>query len=108
MTDPPRPQTFVADAITAALRFPTFRRVWLASLLANLGILIQGVGAAWAMRQMTSSADEVTFVQTAFLLPMELISMPAGAIADMHDRRIVALVALSIELCGAAALSLLD
>ena len=62
------------------------------------GILIQGVGAAWAMTQMTSSADKVALVQTALMLPIMLISMPAGAIADMHDRRIVALVSLSIAL----------
>ena len=74
----------------AAATFPVFRRIWLASLLSNLGLLIQGVGAAWAMTQMTSSADKVALVQTALMLPVMLISMPAGAIADMHDRRIVA------------------
>lgn len=67
---------------------------------------MQGVGAAWAMTRMTSSADQVALVQTALMLPIMLISMPAGAIADMHDRRIVALVALSIELCGAVALTM--
>lgn len=97
-----------ADGIAAPLRFPTFRRVWLASLIANLGILIQGVGAAWAMTQMTSSADQVALVQTALMLPVMLIAMPAGATADMHDRRIVAMIALSVELCGAIALTLLD
>lgn len=51
--------------ILAPLRFRTYRRVWLASLLANLGILMQGVGAAWAMTQMTSSADQVALVQKA-------------------------------------------
>ena len=84
-----------------------FRRIWLASLLSNLGLLIQGVGAAWAMTQMTSSADKVALVQTALMLPIMLISMPAGAIADMHDRRIVALVSLSIALVGATALTVL-
>ena len=84
-----------------------FRRIWLASLLSNLGLLIQGVGAAWAMTQMTSSADKVALVQTALMLPIMLISMPAGAIADMHDRRIVALVSLLIALVGATALTVL-
>jgi MFS family permease len=69
--------------------------------------LIQGVGAAWAMIQMTSSADMVALVQTALMLPIMLISMPAGAIADMYDRRIVALISLSIALAGATALSVL-
>ncbi|WGR97785.1 MFS transporter [Bradyrhizobium sp. ISRA436] len=94
-----------ADGITAPLRHATFRRIWLASLLSNLGILIQGVGAAWAMTQMTSSADKVALVQTALLLPVMLISLPAGAIADMYDRRIVALISLGIACAGATALT---
>jgi MFS family permease len=107
MTDAPKSSRLSADGITAPLRYPTFRRIWLASLLSNLGILIQGVGAAWAMTQMTSSADKVALVQTALMLPIMLISMPAGAIADMHDRRVVALVALSISLIGATTLTTL-
>jgi len=54
-----------ADGIAAPLRHGVFRRIWLASLLSNLGLLIQAVGAAWAMTQMTSSADKVALVQTA-------------------------------------------
>ncbi|WP_407114683.1 MFS transporter [Bradyrhizobium sp. LMG 9283] len=108
MIDPSRPQTFSSEGVVAPLRFRTYRRVWLASLLANLGILMQGVGSAWAMTQMTSSADQVALVQTALMLPIMLTAMPAGAIADMHDRRIVALVALSIELCGAVALTIVE
>jgi MFS family permease len=107
MTDALKSSRLSADGITAPLRYPTFRRIWLASLLSNLGILIQGVGAAWAMTQMTSSADKVALVQTALMLPIMLISMPAGAIADMHDRRVVALVALSISLIGATTLTTL-
>ncbi|MDA9481476.1 MFS transporter [Bradyrhizobium sp. CCBAU 11445] len=98
-------QILSADGITAPLQHRTFRRVWLASLLSNLGILVQGVGAAWAMTQMTASADKVALVQTAMTLPVMLIAIPAGAIADMHDRRVVALAALSIALAGAAALT---
>ncbi len=107
MTNPSKLQTISGNGITAPLRFPAFRRIWLASLLSNLGIQIQGVGAAWAMTQMTPSADKVALVQTALMLPVMLISMPAGAIADMHDRRIVALVSLAIALAGATALTTL-
>src|SRR5215467_16340640 len=105
MTDALKAQMVSTDGITAPLRHTTFRRIWLASLLSNLGILIQGVGAAWAMTQMTSSADKVALVQTALMLPVMMIAMPAGAIADMHDRRVVAMVSLSIALCGATALT---
>jgi MFS family permease len=96
-----------SEKITAPLRYTVFRRIWLASLLSNLGILIQGVGAAWAMTQMASSADKVALVQTALMLPIMLIAMPAGAIADMHDRRIVAMISLAIALTGATTLTVL-
>src|ERR1700684_1465291 len=98
---------FAPDSVTSPLRRVTFRRIWLASLLSHLGLLIQAVGAGWAMTQMTSSADKVALVQTALMLPVMLISMPAGAIADMYDRRIVSIVSLSIALSGATALTML-
>src|ERR1044072_4429829 len=103
MTEPPNR----SDSITAPLRHSIFRRIWLASLLSNLGILIQGVGAAWAMTQMTSEADKGARVQAALMLPVMLISMPAGAIADMHDRRVVSMVSLVIALTGATVLTVL-
>ncbi len=99
--------TAAPDSIVAPLRYVVFRRIWIAGLLSNLGLLIQGVGAAWQMTLMTTSADMVALVQTAALLPTLLISIAAGAIADMHDRRIVALAGLSISLTCASALSLL-
>ncbi len=107
MTDQPKRLGFATDGIAAPLRHAVFRRIWFASLVSNLGILIQGVGAAWAMTQMTSSADKVALVQTALMLPIMLIAMPAGAIADMHDRRIVALISLGIALAGATTLTVL-
>jgi MFS family permease len=107
MTDQPKRSRFAPDSIAAPLRHAVFRRIWLASLVSNLGILIQGVGAAWAMTQMTTSADKVALVQTALMLPIMLIAMPAGAIADMHDRRVVAMVSLAIALVGATALTVL-
>ena len=107
MTDQPNRPMFATDGIAAPLRLPAFRRIWSASLLSNFGLLIQAVGAAWAMTQMTSSADKVALVQTALMLPVMLIAMPAGAIADMYDRRIVSLIALGVALAGATALSVL-
>jgi predicted MFS family arabinose efflux permease len=107
VTDQPKRSRFAPDSIAAPLRHAVFRRIWLASLVSNLGILIQGVGAAWAMTQMTTSADKVALVQTALMLPIMLIAMPAGAIADMHDRRVVAMVSLAIALVGATVLTVL-
>jgi MFS family permease len=108
MTDQSKRTKYATDGIAAPLRHAPFRRIWLASLLSNLGLLIQAVGAAWAMTQMTSSADKVALVQTALMLPIMLIAMPAGAVADMYDRRIVALISLSIGLSGAVTLTVLS
>jgi MFS family permease len=66
-----------------------------------------GVGAAWAMTRMTSSPGLVALVQTALMLPVALVSTPAGALADMFDRRIVGLAALSIALAGSLSLTAL-
>ena len=107
LTGSPKAQVSSPDGITAPLANPTFRRIWLASLLSNLGTLIQGVGVAWAMTLMTSSADMVALVQTALGMPVILVSILAGAFADVHDRRIVALVSLGIALVGATLLAVL-
>jgi MFS family permease len=73
------------------LRYPVFRSVWFASLLSNFGALIQSVGAAWLMMSIARSADMVALVQTSIALPVMLLSLPAGALADNRDRRLVML-----------------
>ena len=42
---PEKPSMFPSDGIGAPLRYPVFRRIWLAGLLSNLGLMINGVGA---------------------------------------------------------------
>jgi MFS family permease len=73
------------------MRYPVFRAVWSASLLANFGALIQSVGAAWLMISIAKSADMVALVQTSIALPVMLLSLAAGALADNRDRRLVML-----------------
>ena len=89
------------------LRERTYRRIWSASVLSNFGQLILGVGAAWEMTRLTTSASLVALVQTALMLPLMLVSVPAGAIADMYDRRKIALVGLSFATLCAAVLTTL-
>src|SRR5215217_3470615 len=86
----------------------TYRTIWAASLLSNFGLLILGVGAAWEMIRMTGVADKVALVQTALMLPLMLLSLPAGAIADMYDRRKVALTGLGFALAASATLTALS
>ncbi|MDE3175433.1 MAG: MFS transporter [Pseudomonadota bacterium] len=96
-----------SSGVLSPLRHAVFRRIWTASLLSNLGLLIMGVGAAWAMTRMTASADMIALVQTALMLPVAIVSTPAGALADMFDRRKVGLAALAIALAGSLSLTAL-
>ncbi|MFA7554647.1 MAG: MFS transporter [Spongiibacteraceae bacterium] len=89
------------------LREPVFLRIWSASLLSNFGQLILGVGVAWEMTRLTTSPSMVALVQTAMMLPLMLVALPAGAIADMFDRRKVAMFGLSIAACFGSMLSAL-
>ena len=107
MSDTAKGADVPAKGVFAPLRHAAFRRIWTASLLSNLGLLIMGVGAAWSMTQMASSPDKVALVQTALMLPVALLSTIAGAVADMFDRRQVGLAALSIAIAGSACLTLL-
>lgn len=102
MSEASRPGTF------APLRHVLFRNMWLASLFSNLGLFIMGVGAAWVMTQMTTSATMIALVQTALMLPVALFSVASGALADMFDRRKLAMIALAISVSGAAALTIAD
>src|SRR3546814_18254913 len=90
----------------APLRVGVFRRTWSASLFSNVGLLVQGVGAAWAMTELTSAAEMVALVQTASVRPLMLFAMFAGAIADTYDRRKVAMTGILIGLAGAVGLTL--
>ena len=72
--------------IRSPLHVPLFRRVWIASLASNFGILIQSVGASWTMTSMGGSAEMIALVQTAMTLPIVLLSLWAGAVADNPDR----------------------
>lgn len=93
------------SSLAAPLQVPVFRRIWVASLLSNFGLLIQGVGAAWAMVQLHAAPNIVALVQTSLMMPVMFVAMAAGALADMFDRRKVGMAAISIALTGAASLS---
>jgi len=91
----------------APLRTPLFRNIWLASLLSNLGFMFLSVGAAWQMTLLTPRPEIIALVQSALMLPMMLLAIPAGAMADMYDRRKVALAALCVALVAAFSLTVL-
>lgn len=89
------------------LRIAVFRSLWIASFASNVGTLMQSVGAAWLMTSLTSSALLVALVQTATNLPTFLLALPAGALADILDRRKLLLYSQAWMLVAAGLLGLL-
>lgn len=82
-----------ASTTLSPLRIRAFMLILLGSLLSNFGNAIQSVGAAWQMNITGQSADIVALVQSATNLPIMLLALPAGAWADMFNRRTVMLTA---------------
>ncbi len=77
----------MTPAALAPLREPVFRGLWLAWLAANLTMWMNDVAAAWLMTTLTTSPVLVALVQTASTLPVFLLGLPSGALADILDRR---------------------
>lgn len=77
------------------LRHRVFRIIWTSTLVANLGTLIQSVGAGWMMAELTPSHDMIALVQASTTLPIMLLAIPSGALADGFNRRKVMLMSQS-------------
>ena len=75
-------------AAWAPFRIPTFRMLWIVWATANVCLWMNDVAAAWLMTTLTSSAVLIALVQTASSLPVFLLGIPSGALADIVDRRI--------------------
>ena len=71
----------------APLRARVFRALWLAVLASNIGTWMQTVGAQWLLVGRPGAATLVSLVQTATTLPIVLLALPAGVLADSLDRR---------------------
>ena len=69
------------------LRQSVFRALWIASVVSNVGSWMQDVGESWLMTSLTLSPLLVALVETAGSLPVVLAALPAGALADIVDRR---------------------
>jgi len=96
-----------ADAAWAPLREPLFRSLWIAAVVSYTGTWMQNVGAGWLMTQLTTSPLMVSLVQAACAIPVFLVVLPAGALADMIDRRRLLLFTQSWMIVAAAALGIL-
>ena len=74
-------------AVFAPLKGSVYRGLWLASLAANLTMWMNDVAASWLMTSLSTSPVMVAMVQTASTLPVFLLGLPSGALADILDRR---------------------
>src|SRR6516164_5048466 len=91
----------------APLRHRMYRILWLAQFVSNIGTFMQGVGAVWVMLELRQSPAVVALVQTAVALPVLLLGVPAGALADLIDRRRLLLTTQGLMLAAAAALAVM-
>lgn len=95
---------------SALLRQPLFRALWLASVISNIGTTMNDTAAIWTMTTLSHSPLLVSLMQTMSSLPLFLLALPAGALADLVDRRkliIIAQVGAVLTAIGMASLAYL-
>ena len=97
--------TPAAAANASPLSFPVFRALWIATIISNIGTWMHDVGAGWLMTSLSPSPLLVALVQAATTLPMFLLALPAGALADIVDRLRMLLAAQLLGLVAAAILA---
>jgi MFS family permease len=102
VSTPEKPTQSAAPAAATSsawspLRNGLFRSLWIATIVSNIGTWMQDVGAGWLMTSLSSSPSIVALVEAADSLPMMLLALPAGALADILDRRRL-LIAIQVYL----------
>jgi MFS family permease len=100
-------QTTRPASALAPLREPLFRSLWIAAVISYTGTWMQNVGAGWMMTTLTMSPFKVGLVLAAATVPVFLVILPAGALADMVDRRRLLLFAQTWMVLASAALGIL-
>lgn len=95
-----------AESAWSPFRYPSFAVLWTATLISNVGGWMHDVGAGWLMTTLTTSPVMVSLVQTATALPVFLLALPGGALADIVDRRRLLMVSMLVMTLVAAGLGL--
>jgi predicted MFS family arabinose efflux permease len=88
-------------------RHRAFSLLWGASLISNIGGWMHDLAAGWLMTTLTPSPATVALVQTATTLPVFLLALPAGTLADRVDKRRLQIVVQAVMLGIAALLGVL-
>src|SRR2546429_4247227 len=79
--------TAIAKGAWAPLRRPLFRALWISDVVSSIGTWMHDSAAAWLMTLLAPSPLMVSLVQAATTLPLFLLALPGGALADILDRR---------------------
>jgi MFS family permease len=110
-SQPPSVSESAAGNIEASawrpLSNPLFRAIWLAAVASNIGTWMHNVGADWLMTTLAPTPFMVGLMQTAETAPLFLLSLPAGALADIVDRRRLLLYTQAWMLLSAVSLAVL-
>lgn len=96
------------DASLKPLRTPQFKMLWLAAMVSHFGATIQTVAASWTMTTLDPSPELVALVQTAAMAPTVFLALPAGALADTTDRRLMMIISQVVGLLAAGSLAILS
>ncbi len=91
----------------AALRIRAYRRFWLGSLLANLGLWMQTIALGWLVYDLTHAASWLGTVSFCGNAPTLVLGLVGGAIADRASRRLVMTASLVLLAGGSIVLALL-
>src|ERR1700694_6019326 len=114
MKSAPSTETQAPAAVRAAprawapLQTALFRNLWIATIVSNVGTWMQDVGAGWLMTSLSSSPSIVALVEAADSFPLMLLALPAGALADIVDRRRLLIVIQFYLLIVAGTLGILS
>ena len=71
----------------APFRHKTYAIIWIATLVSNIGGWMYSSASGWLMTNLTTDPLMVSLVQVAASLPFFLFALPAGALADILDKR---------------------
>jgi len=91
----------------APLRQRTFAWLWVGVLISGMGTWMQTLGAQWLLVDAPNAAAVVALVQVANTLPVMLLAMPAGVLADAFDKRWLLFIVQVYFLIAGVALLLL-
>lgn len=89
-------------SLAAAFRHPVFAVIWTATVVSNVGGWMYSAASGWLMTSLNPDPLVVALVQTATTLPIFLFAIPAGALADIFDKRrfLIVFEVLNTALCA--------